>query len=78
MDKKIGASFEPNETAFNKAHNTSLPLFPWFELPENARRLNRFTIGMQGTQNMASPSVILEGELPEYIRQSVLRCMLST
>ncbi|KAJ3527088.1 hypothetical protein NM688_g8174 [Phlebia brevispora] len=61
MDEKFGPSQEPNETAFNKAYNTPLPVFPWWELPENALRLKRFGIGMQGTQNMASPGAILEG-----------------
>ena len=63
LDKKTGSSGEPNETAFNRAFNTPMPIFPWWELPENAVRLKRFTLGMQGTQNMASPGAILEGAL---------------
>ncbi|KAF7791400.1 hypothetical protein EIP86_002414 [Pleurotus ostreatoroseus] len=61
MNKKVGGSQEPNESAFNKAFNTPLPMFSWLELPENGLRLKRFAIGMQGTQNMSSPSAILEG-----------------
>ena len=63
MNKKVGGSQEPNESAFNKAFNTPLPMFSWLELPENGLRLKRFAIGMQGTQNMSSPSAILEGLL---------------
>ncbi|KAJ3554256.1 hypothetical protein NM688_g3204 [Phlebia brevispora] len=35
MDPEIGPSEEANETALNKAFNTPLAMFPWFELPEN-------------------------------------------
>lgn len=61
MDTKIGGSQDPNEAAWSLAYNTTLSLFPWYELPENAHRLKRFSIAMQGAQNMSSPSAILEG-----------------
>ena len=48
---KFGTSQEPNETALNLAFNTDLPVFPWYELPENAQRLRRFGIAMR-TANM--------------------------
>ena len=65
MDNKLGASPEPNETAFNKVFNTSLPMFSWLELPENALRLKRFTIGMKGVQNLSSANAILDGKPSE-------------
>ena len=61
MDKEIGSSQEPNEAAFSKAYNTQTPIFSWWELPENAWRIKRLAIGMQGLQSMTSRSAILEG-----------------
>ncbi|KAF7792891.1 hypothetical protein EIP86_003992 [Pleurotus ostreatoroseus] len=69
IDKTVGASQEPNEASFNKAYDTQLSIFPWWELPENAYRDKRFGIGMQGIQSKTSPGAIIEGyewmDLPE-------------
>ncbi|KAF7792890.1 hypothetical protein EIP86_003991 [Pleurotus ostreatoroseus] len=69
MDKVVGVSQEPNETSFNKAHDTQLSIFPWWELPGNAYRYKRFEVGMQGIQSRTSPGAIIEGyewkDLPE-------------
>ena len=61
LSEDMAKSGEPNHTAFNKAFNTDLSMFPWFALPENEYRLNRFNIAMQGVQNMGSPRGILDG-----------------
>ena len=61
VDKTVAASQEPNEAAFNKAYDTQLSIFPWWELPGNAYRDKRFGIGMQGIQSRTSPEAIIEG-----------------
>ena len=62
LSPETAKSGEPNHAALNKAFKTDLSMFPWFELPENKYRLNRFGIAMEGVQNMASPGAILDGE----------------
>ncbi|PSS38136.1 hypothetical protein PHLCEN_2v43 [Hermanssonia centrifuga] len=55
-------SGEPNQTAFNRAFETNLPMFHWLDLEENASRRRRFNgIGMEGTQNLVTPDAILQG-----------------
>ena len=61
MDPDFAQSGEPNKTPFNKAFDTNLPIFPWFELPENAYKLRRFGIAMEGAQNASPPGALLAG-----------------
>ncbi|KAF7347117.1 S-adenosyl-L-methionine-dependent methyltransferase [Mycena venus] len=61
LDPQDGHSNAPNKTAFNKAFNTDLTLFEWFNLPENARRMARFNRAMEGGANAMAPDTIIEG-----------------
>ncbi|THG95611.1 hypothetical protein EW026_g6076 [Hermanssonia centrifuga] len=45
IDPKTARSGEPNQTAFNRAFKTDLPMFHWYDLEENAFRRRRFGIG---------------------------------
>lgn len=62
VDPKLANSDEPTQTPFNLAFQTSLGIFPWFELPENAQRLQRFGLGMEGGKAMFNPKAVLQGE----------------
>ncbi|TFY82517.1 hypothetical protein EWM64_g1487 [Hericium alpestre] len=59
-DPKWGHSQEPTEAALNKAFNTPLPPFEWLELPENAYRLRRFGVGMDGTSKIFPAGAVLQ------------------
>ncbi|EIM80621.1 S-adenosyl-L-methionine-dependent methyltransferase [Stereum hirsutum FP-91666 SS1] len=61
LDPKLANSDEPTQTPFNLAFQTSLGIFPWFELPENAQRLQRFGLGMEGGKAMFNPKAVLQG-----------------
>ncbi|KAJ3535874.1 hypothetical protein NM688_g6916 [Phlebia brevispora] len=65
----MAKSEEPTETAFNKAFNTNLPWFSWYELPGNEYIMSRFSMGMKGIQNISPGGAILHGfdwkSLPE-------------
>jgi hypothetical protein len=50
-DAKTASSQEPNDAPFNRAFNTRLGLWEWFELPENELRLRQFGKGMDGITN---------------------------
>ena len=69
LSPETAQSGEPNQTAFNCAFNTDLSWFPWLELPQNKYKLDRFSIAMEGVQNMASPGAILDGALifPKFV-----------
>ncbi|KII89667.1 hypothetical protein PLICRDRAFT_559932 [Plicaturopsis crispa FD-325 SS-3] len=54
-------SYAPDRTAFNLAHNTDQGLFPWFELPGNEYKLNRFSIGMEGVTRSSATDAIVRG-----------------
>ena len=71
LSADMAKSGEPNHTAFNKAFNTELSMFPWLELPENKYRFNRFSIAMEGVQNMGSPRGILDGTSQIVYHKSV-------
>ncbi|KII89666.1 hypothetical protein PLICRDRAFT_108610 [Plicaturopsis crispa FD-325 SS-3] len=62
-------SYAANRAAVNLAFNMDLPVFQWFELPENELRLHRFGIGMEGMTKSSSSDVIVKGfdwqDLPE-------------
>ena len=53
LHPKIAKSQEPNETAFNLAFNTNLPIFEWFEQKGNEHRLLRFGVTTVTTENNA-------------------------
>ncbi|KAJ7512284.1 S-adenosyl-L-methionine-dependent methyltransferase [Mycena galericulata] len=51
------------KTAFNRAFKTDLPFFEWLDQPEQARRMARFGIAMDGGARMVDPDSILRGSL---------------
>jgi hypothetical protein len=61
FDPEFGHAYEPNKTAFNKAHNVKEEMWTWFEAPGNNLRLTRFGAAMNGFKNMAPVEAILEG-----------------
>ena len=63
MSPNYGSSGDPSQAPFAVAHKTDLPMWAWFELPDNAYRLKRFSVAMEGVQNMGSPGAILEGKV---------------
>jgi hypothetical protein len=48
-------------TAFNKAFNTDLSVWQWFELPEHRERLLRFAYAMEVSLQAGPPDAILNG-----------------
>ncbi|KAJ7513135.1 S-adenosyl-L-methionine-dependent methyltransferase [Mycena galericulata] len=61
LDPKDGHSGDPNKAAFNRAFKTDLPMFAWFDLPEQMHRMVRFGLGFSGVSAMAAPDAILHG-----------------
>ncbi|KAJ7473007.1 S-adenosyl-L-methionine-dependent methyltransferase [Mycena galericulata] len=61
VDPHDGLSNEPNKTAFNQAFKTDLPFFEWLDQPQQARRMARFGIAMDGGAQMVDPGLILRG-----------------
>ncbi|KAJ7183858.1 S-adenosyl-L-methionine-dependent methyltransferase [Mycena filopes] len=61
IDPKDGLSNAPTNAAFNRAFNTDLPLFTWFDEPEQKHRMARFALGVSGATKMAFPEAILQG-----------------
>ncbi|KAF7304096.1 hypothetical protein MIND_00641100 [Mycena indigotica] len=47
---------KPNVYPYNRAFNTDLPMYYFLQRPENAYRLKRFALGMQGTETTGSLS----------------------
>lgn len=50
-----------NVTAFQKAFNTDLTIWEFFEKPEQTYRRDRFGIGMQGVAAFQPAETVLEG-----------------
>ena len=61
LDPELGHAYEPNKTAFNRAHNTKEPLWSWLEHPDNRSHLVRLGAGMNGLKNISSANAILGG-----------------
>ncbi|KAF5387586.1 hypothetical protein D9757_006612 [Collybiopsis confluens] len=60
VDPNFAFADDPNHTAFNLAFQTHLPIFPWYELPENHLRLSTFSYAMEGGNNMLRPDSIIQ------------------
>lgn len=60
LDPATAHSDEPNHASFNRALQTNLDLFPWYEQPENSYHLERFSNCMRN-YGFFSKS-ILDGE----------------
>ncbi|GJE87381.1 S-adenosyl-L-methionine-dependent methyltransferase [Phanerochaete sordida] len=61
LDPRIASSGEPNETAFNVAFKTELPVWEWLEQKGNEFRLARFGAFMAATKQATPPNAIVEG-----------------
>ena len=69
LDPDLGHAYEPNKTAFNRAHNTKEVMWSWHEHPDNRSYLVRFGAAMNGLKNASSANAILEGWVTlRYIR----------
>ncbi|EJD00232.1 S-adenosyl-L-methionine-dependent methyltransferase [Fomitiporia mediterranea MF3/22] len=60
LDPKTAFSEEVNDSGFQKAFKTELPLWDFYELPENHYRRDRFTVFMSSANKM-HPEAILAG-----------------
>ena len=61
LDPELGHAYEPNNTAFNRAHNTKEVMWSWLEHPDNKLHLVRFGAAMNGMKNIFPTNTILEG-----------------
>ncbi|KAA1470803.1 S-adenosyl-L-methionine-dependent methyltransferase [Dentipellis sp. KUC8613] len=61
LDPATSHSYEANKTAANKAFNTDLNMFPFFETPGNEYRMVRFGHAMNGSRAMMVPNAIVAG-----------------
>lgn len=52
-------SDEVTQTAFNKAFNEELPVWAWYEKPDQSGRLRRFGSAMRGVEALQPPDAIL-------------------
>ncbi|KAF8990766.1 O-methyltransferase [Cyathus striatus] len=60
-DPKTAYSVEPNETPWNIAYKTDIPLFAWYDKPENEMHQKRFSAAQAGTTKMEPADAILTG-----------------
>ncbi|KAF9471449.1 S-adenosyl-L-methionine-dependent methyltransferase [Pholiota conissans] len=60
-DPNYAKNEDPSHTAFNKAFQTDLPIFTWFEQPGNESRLQRFGIVFEVGSRLYPPNAILDG-----------------
>jgi hypothetical protein len=65
---------------YNRAFDTDQPLYYWMQRPENAFRLQRFGLGMQGTAATEPPDAIFTGacRVPRYLVLSIRKTVLRT
>ncbi|KAJ7648737.1 O-methyltransferase [Mycena polygramma] len=61
VDPATAFSQAPTATLFSRAFSTDMPIFAWFESPENKERLVRFGIGQAGSNKIDPPESILLG-----------------
>lgn len=61
LDPATTNSSEPTEAPFNRGHNTDASFFSWLENPENAHKLSRYAVGMNGLKNMSVPGAVFQG-----------------
>jgi hypothetical protein len=64
---------------YNRAFGTDQPLYYWMQRPENAFRLQRFGLGMQGTAATEPPDAIFTGAcwVPRYLVSSIRKTVYS-
>ncbi|KAI5479077.1 S-adenosyl-L-methionine-dependent methyltransferase [Pseudohyphozyma bogoriensis] len=56
LDPKTSHSFSPAQCAYQLGHQTQLPAWEHFALPENETRLARFGMAMRAVDKMAGPN----------------------
>lgn len=61
VDPATTSSSEPTQAPFHRGHNTDASFFSWLEDPENADKLSRYAVGMNGLKNMSMPGAVLQG-----------------
>jgi hypothetical protein len=61
VDEKTASSQEANDAPFNRAYDTRLGVWEWFELPENALRHRRFGKAMYGIANFFPAELAVGG-----------------
>ncbi|EJD00244.1 S-adenosyl-L-methionine-dependent methyltransferase [Fomitiporia mediterranea MF3/22] len=71
LDPKTAFSEEVNDSGFQRAFKTELPLWEFYELPENHYRRDRFNLVMSSANNM-HPEAILGGFDWEQVQDGLL------
>lgn len=61
MDPVSGHNNDVHDLAFNRAFNVKGTFWDWLDQPDQAYRLERFGIAMEGAKNAAPPNAIVEG-----------------
>jgi hypothetical protein len=68
-DPKTAFSHEPTDTPFHRVFDINVPLWEWYELPEQSYRRRRFGVAMHGIGQMQPAEVLTNalewGTLPE-------------
>lgn len=65
-DPQFSKFDDGSHCALNKAFDTNLPLFEWFEQPGNEDRLLRFGIVFESGTHLLPPQAILDGTVTWY------------
>lgn len=60
-DPKTAFSGEPNEAPLHRVFNVDIPLWEWYELPEQSYRRRRFAVAMNGFGQMQPPEILVNG-----------------
>ncbi|TFY59839.1 hypothetical protein EVG20_g7638 [Dentipellis fragilis] len=61
LDPVTSHSYDPKKTAINKAFNSDLDYFSWYETPGNESRVMRFGHAMNGSKAFTSNNAIVGG-----------------
>lgn len=61
-------SNEPTDAPFKRGLRTDAPFFTWLEYPENAHRLKRYAVAMNGVKNITVPGAIYQGMFSLFIK----------
>ena len=61
-DPQTASSDEPTDTPFHRVFDIDVPLWEWYELPEQSYRRRRFGVAMHGIGLMQPPEVLTNGE----------------
>ncbi|KAI5119287.1 hypothetical protein M0805_008066 [Coniferiporia weirii] len=61
LNPDLTNSFDVDKTPFNLAYRTNLPIWGWFEQPENKAELRLFSLAMEGGSKLIPQDVLLKG-----------------